>query len=332
MHAPDITCRTVKDMEERTPTLEVPPSRLRSIGGLFKVTFQNWVSHDAARIGAALSYYTLLSLAPLVMLTIAVASLFVSGTTTEQHLIQQVRDLAGPEAAGVVTKLAEQAGKTSSGVIASAVGLVTVLLGASGIFAELRSALNRMWDIPQKEGSGILGMVKDKLLSMGMVLAIGFLLVVSLIVSAALATVSKFFSGVLPVPPLMLEAVNLFISWLGTAVMFALVLRYVPDARLAWKYVGVGAAVSAALFAVGKTLIGLYLGRAAVGSVYGTGGSIVVVVVWTYYSAQLFLFGAEFTWVYAQQRETRAVLEKKRNGDGLQRAMKGDTEGFESVG
>jgi len=155
-------------------------------------------------------------------------------------------------------------------------------------------------------------MIKARLLSIGMVLGIGFVLVVSLVASAGLAAFTKYFEGLLPVPGSLLQAVNFLVSFLGIAIMFALVLRYVPDATLAWRYLWVGAIINALLFTIGKSLIGLYLGRAAVGSLYGTGGSIVVITVWTYYSAQLFLFGAEFTWVYAQHRTSPHTSQNHR--------------------
>jgi len=191
--------------------------------------------------------------------------------------------------------------------------MITILVGASGVFSELRSAIDTMWDIQPQYGAGWRGMLKQRLLSVGIVLAIGFLLVVSLIASAGLAAVGKYFTSVLPVPPLVLELVNALISFGGIALLFALVLRYVPDVRVEWRHLWVGATISALFFTIGKSLIGLYLGRAAVGSLYGAGGSVVVVTVWTYYSAQIFLFGAEFTWVYSR----RGIKEAKQQSGQL---------------
>jgi len=280
---------------------------------MLKITGRSWMKHDAARIGAALAYYTLLSLAPLVLLAIAVGGAFFGNDVTVSHLIEQVRDVAGSEAAKLVGSLAKEAGKPASGWVASIVGMITILIGASGVFAELRSALNLMWDIEPDNGSGWLSMVRARLLSVGIVLGIGFLLVVSLIASASLAAVGKYFSGFIPVPAHVLEIVNLLISFVGIAFLFALVLRYVPDVRIEWRYLWVGATMSALFFTAGKALIGFYLGRAAVGSIYGAGGSVVVVTVWTYYSAQIFLFGAEFTWVYSHRDIKRQVKEQGRS-------------------
>jgi len=288
-------------------------SKAKELAALLKVTFNNWVDHDAARIGAALSYYTLLSLAPLVLLSIAVGGMFFGSSTTTQHLTEQVRSMAGSEAARVVENMAKQAGKPSAGTLASVVSMITILVGASGVFSELRSALNTMWDIHTDSGSGWRGMLKQRLLSVGIVLGIGFLLVVSLIASAGLAALGKYFTSVLPVPPLILELVNILVSFVGIGFLFALILRYVPDVRVEWRHLWVGAAISALFFTIGKSLIGLYLGRAAVGSLYGAGGSVVVITVWTYYSAQIFLFGAEFTWVYSR----RGIKQAKQDAGQL---------------
>jgi membrane protein len=268
----------------------------------------SWLDHDATTIGAALAFYTLLSLAPLVILSIAAGSLLFGGTATEQHLIRQVREVAGSTTARFVQVLAEQAHKPSSGASASVIGFITLFVGASGIFAELRSALNRMWDIHPQGGSGFLAMIRERLLSIGMVLAVGFLLVVSLVVSTALAAVGKFFGGLLPMPPAALNTLNFVLSFAGISVMFALVLRYVPDARLRWRAVSAGAIMSALLFTAGKSLISFYLGRAAVGSLYGAGGATVALTAWVYYSALLFLFGAEFTCVYDHSRDARRAV------------------------
>lgn len=273
---------------------------------LLNLTWSSWVSHDATRIGAALAFYTLLSLAPLVILSIAVGGLIFGGSAAEQRMILEVNDLAGPEASRFVRALSEQGQKPAVSTYASIFGVVMLLLGASGVFVELRSALNTMWDVPVQKTSGIVTIIKDRLLSAGMVLAIGFLLVVSLIVSALLAAMGRFFAGWLPAPIPLLLALNFIISFVGIAIMFALVLRYVPEAVVTWREAWVGGTVSAFLFTVGKYLIGLYLGRAAIGSLYGAAGSAVVVTVWVYYSAQLFLFGAEFTRVYGEQQASQA--------------------------
>ena len=268
---------------------------IRRLSALLKQTGQSWLDHDASRIGAALAFYTLLAFAPLVILSIRIGALLFDGTRSEYQILQQIHELAGSEAAKLAQAIIERTRESSAGVPGSVLGILTLLLGASGIFAELRSALNVMWEIPPRGGNGILEFLKSRLLSVGMVVAGGFLLMGSLIVSAILAALGTYVGSLLPAPAPLLETLNFLISLAGSATVFALVLRYIPDARLPWRAVWTGALATAFLFTVGKSLIGLYLGRSAIGSPYGAGGSVLVVMAWVYYSAQIFLFGAEFT-------------------------------------
>jgi membrane protein len=201
-----------------------------------------------------------------------------------------------------VKSLLSSAQKPSSGLMASIVAFVTLLLGASGVFSELRDALNIIWDAEPKNETGFLGMIKQKLFSFGMVLSVGFLLLVSLIISAGLALLGKFFNQLLPLPPSVFEVVNFAISFAVISVLFALLFKFVPARAISWRDVRVGAIGTATLFTIGKFLVGFYLGKASVGSAYGAAGSLVAVVVWVYYSAQIFFFGAEFTRVHADAR------------------------------
>ena len=269
---------------------------------LLAETWSSWNRHDTSRIGAALAFYTLLSLAPLVILIIAAGGWVLGGTGVEDRLVQQVRALVGNDGARVVRTLAEQAANRNAGTAASLVGLGTLLFGASGIFIELRSALNTIWDIQPRQENEFLTWIQQRLLSIGIVLAIGFLLLVSLVVSTVLAVLGKFFAELLPAPAPVLEVCNFLISYFGIAIMFALIFRYASDARIGWKEAWESSAITSLLFTLGKMLIGLYLGRAAVGSAYGAGGSLVGVVVWVYYSSQIFLFGAEFTRILSTSR------------------------------
>src|ERR1700722_13458681 len=218
---------------------------LNRLARLLNLSWLSWVSHDATRIGAALAFYTLLSLAPLVILSIAIGGLIFGGSAAEQQLILEVRDLAGPEASRFVQVLSEQAQKPAPSTYASILGIITLLLGASGVFVELRSALNTMWDVPLQKTSGFVMIIKDRLLSLGMVLAIGFLLVVSLIVSALLAATGRFFAEWLAVSIPLLLALNFIVSFAGITIMFALVLRYVPDALITWREACEGGTLSA---------------------------------------------------------------------------------------
>jgi membrane protein len=229
-------------------------------------------------------------------------SLFFGDSATQWHLTHEVQQLAGTQVAIVVEALVKQARKPAEGTLESLVELGTLMIGASGIFAELRSALNTMWDIHPPQTSGFLQVVRERLLAVVMVLAIGLLLIASVLVSAVLAAVGRLFEGRVAIPVGALEFSNFAFSFVALTLLFALVLRFVPEAKLPPRDIWVGAVVNAFIFTIGKSLIGLYLGRASISSLYGTGGSTIVVLIWVYYSAQLFLFGAEFTRVQGQYR------------------------------
>lgn len=274
---------------------------LKSFWLTLKKTFWAWNEHEAPRLGAALSFYTMLSLAPLLILVIAIASLLFGHSAAQKEIIGQVQDIMGAEGAKAVETVIEH-GQRPTGVLASVIGMITLLVGASGAFSELQSALNKIWDVQPKAGSGVASLIKSRLFSFGMVLAVGFLLLVSLVITAALAVVGKFFGEILPMPEPLMHTVNFAVSFAGISALFALIFRYVPEARIKWRDVWEGAIATALLFTIGKSLIGLYLGKAAVGSAYGAAGSLIVVIVWVYYSAMIFFFGAEFAHVRATDR------------------------------
>jgi membrane protein len=268
---------------------------LVSIGSLFRQTWAAWNAHDAPRSAAALAFYTVLSLAPLMILMVATLALILQRSTVQDQLLREVADMMGSQSSEAVRGMIEQTQSPTSGALASIAAVVTLLWGASGVFGELRSALNGMWDVQSKAASGIWQMVKEQIFSFGVVLAVGFLLLVSLLVSAGLAALGKFSEAMLPLPEAALSAINLGGSLAATIGLFALIFRYVPETRIPWRDIWIGGAVTAALFTAGKFAIGLYLGKAAVGSAYGAAGSLIVLLVWVYYSAMIFLFGAEFT-------------------------------------
>ena len=265
---------------------------------LLRKTLSAWNDHQAPRLGASLAFYSILSLAPLAIFTVTLIARIVGHTTAQDYVISQVQELIGEAGANTIRTILEQAQKPVKGAIAPLVGVLILLFGASSVFGELRAALNLMWDVKAPSGSGGLwSLAKDRLLSVGMVLAIGFLLLISLVFSAALAAVGKIGDEFLPLPPIALSALNILISLAGIAFVCGLIFKYVPDRRIPWRHVWVGAVATAAFFTFGKYLIGLYLGKAAVGKAYGAAAPFVAVIVWVYYSAMIFLFGAEFTHV-----------------------------------
>ncbi len=274
---------------------------------LLRRTYGEWSEHQAPRLGASVAFYSLLSFAPLLVLVTAVIALAFGQQSAQGLLINDARQLIGDRGAETVESLLKNAQKPASGVFASLVAFVTLLFGASGVFTELQAALNLMWGATLQTSTGFRGMVKERLFSFGMVLSIGFLLLVSLLLSAGLAYIGRSFGQLLPLPPSLLEAINFVVSFAVITVLFALMFKYVPAAKISWRDVWVGAVGTALLFTVGKLLLGLYLGKASFGSTYGAAGSLVALIVWIYYSAQIFFFGAEFTHVYAEAHTAKSA-------------------------
>lgn len=246
----------------------------------------------------------MLSLAPLLILTLALVSLVVGVTAAREQLVAQFRDLLGPTGGDAVQTLLQHAQSVHASSIASIVGLAMLLFSASQVFAELQSALNKIWETAPSMSNGVWVVIRQRFFSFGLVLSIGLLLLISLMMSAALAAAGKFLGGALPAPEGMLHALDSVLPFAVTSGLFALVLQYVPDARTAWRDIWAGAIITAALFTAGKLLIGLYLGKAGIGSAYGEAGSIVAVIVWVYYASQIFFFGAELAHVLAVNHRT----------------------------
>ncbi len=267
---------------------------------LLKTTYSQWSDHQAPRLGASVAFYSLLSFAPLLVLITGVIALVFGQENAQGTLIGEARQFIGDRGAETVQSLLKNAQKPASGIFASLIAFFTLLFGASGVFAELQDALNLIWGVTAQASSGVWGLIRQRLFSFGMVLSVGFLLLVSLLLSACLAYLGHAFGQILPLPTAVLQAINFVGSFAVIAVLFALMFKYVPAASIPWRYVIVGAIGTAFLFTIGKFLLGLYLGKASIGSTYGAAGSLVAVIVWIYYSAQIFFFGAEFTQVYAE--------------------------------
>ncbi|HLK63125.1 MAG TPA: YihY/virulence factor BrkB family protein [Bryobacteraceae bacterium] len=268
---------------------------------LVKRAYSQWNLHEVPRLGAALAFYTVLSLAPLLIVVVSIAGIVFGKTHVQTEILTQVTALIGNEGAAAVRAMLENAHRPTSGAIATGIGILTLLFGASGVFGELRSSLDKIWEVTAASSKGgLIGMVRERLFSFGMVLAVGFLLLVSLVISAVIAALGKSFSGLLPLPEIVLHAITFVVTFATISVVFALIFQYVPEKRLPWRDVLAGGVFTSLLFSVGKFLIGLYLGKAGVGSAYGAAGSIVVITVWIYYSAQIFFFGAELTRAYAE--------------------------------
>lgn len=276
--------------------------QLKEIWATTKETFEDWSDDNASRLAAALAYYSLLSLAPLLVIAIAVTGLFVGADAARGQVAGELGSVVGGDAAQGIQAIAANARSPSAGIVGTIVGVVTLFVGASGVFGELQSSLNTVWEVKPKPGRGIWGEIKARFWSFSMVLGVAFLLLVSLVLSSALSAIGGKFSGWLPGGEALWQVVNFAFSLAVITAVFALIFKYVPDAIVKWRDVWLGAFVTAVLFTIGKLLLGLYLGKAAVGSAYGAAGSIIALVVWVYYATQIFLVGAEFTQVQARRR------------------------------
>lgn len=272
---------------------------------LARATLARWWNDNPFRYAAALAYYTLFSLAPLLVIAVALAGLAFGEEAVRGEVVGQIRGLVGPKTAESVQMAIAAAAPGSSGIFASVVGIVALMLGASAVFAELQDALNTIWRAESDASTGLRRVAWKRLLSLAMVAVIGFLLLVSLAASALVNAMGTYFTAWLPIPALLIELVNLTVSVAVITVLFAAIYKVLPDVEIEWSDVWVGAAVTSVLFTIGKSAIGIYLGQSAVGSTYGAAGSLMTLLVWVYYSALIVLLGAEFTFVYAHRRRSR---------------------------
>jgi membrane protein len=291
---------------EAQPQLAFPPMPAGSIFKrawyLVKTTLGAWSDDYAPSMGAALSYYTLFSLAPMLIIVIAVAGLIFGQDAARGEIVNQLGGLMGTESASAIESLLKSANRPSEGIIATVIGVITLLIGSTAVFAELQSSLDRIWRTPAPANeSGIWGMIRSRILSFGLILGLGFLSLVSLMISAGLAAFGRWWGSLLGDWETVLQVLNFAISFGVVTVMFAMIYKFMPRAKMSWHDVWLGAVATALLFSVGKFLIGLYIGKSGVASGFGAAGSLVVLLVWVYYSAQIFLLGAEFTWVYTHR-------------------------------
>lgn len=275
---------------------------LRTAWTLLRQTADEWLADHAPRLGAALAFYSMLSLGPLLLLTLSFASIFFGEDAARGQIMGQIDGLIGQEGAATVQLvLAKTSDDTETSFLATLIGIVTLLVGASGVFGQLQDALNTIWNVPPRKHFNFWKLIRDRFLSFTMVLGTGFLLLISLVVSAGLAAVGEFGIYLLPGTEFLFQFVNQVVSLGIITALFAVIFKYVPDTKVAWGDVWLGAFITALLFTLGKLAIGLYLGQSAFSSTYGAAGSLVVLLVWVYYSAQILFFGAEFTQVYSRR-------------------------------
>lgn len=273
---------------------------------MLKETAQEWSADKSPRLAAALAYYTLFSIAPLLLIAISVAGLVFGEEAARGEIVGTVQSVIGENAARVIQEMIANANNENAGIIGTIIGIVTLLFGASGVFGQLKDALNTVWSIePQK--SGVIGLIKQRFLSFAMVLGTGFLLLVSLVLSAVLSALGKYMEGRIPGDEAVWQVVHFVVAVGVITVLFALIFRYLPDRKVPWRDVWIGALFTAVLFAIGKFGIALYLGKSSTGSAFGAAGSLVVLLLWVYYSGLILLFGAEFTEVYSRRESPESV-------------------------
>ena len=285
--------------------MRICPMRFHRWVSLCETAVYSWLDDRAPTMGAAIAYYTVFSLAPMLVMVIAIAGLVFGQKAAEGALFGGLTELVGAESAGAVQAMLRSASSTRTGILATVVGFGTLIIGATAVFSELQSALNVIWKAPASGGLGVWHhLLKSRLLSLSVVLVIGFLLLVSLVISTALAVFSDYLDWILPGFATILHVIHLTLSFGFTTVLFAMMFKILPDNPVEWEEVWLGGAVAALLFTVGKHLISFYIGSSNMASTYGAAGALIIVLVWVFYSAQIFLLGAEFAKAYSDQRRT----------------------------
>jgi membrane protein len=274
---------------------------------MVKQTFANWNEDKVPQLGAALAFYTALSIAPLLVISLAVAGMVFGEEAARGQIQQQMGSLVGEQGGKAIQQMIANASKPSEGILATVLSTVILVIGASGVFGQMQQSLNTIWEVQPKPGRGIFGMIRDRFFSVAMVFGVAFLLLVSLLLSAALTSLGTLMNRLPESLYWLSEAVHFGVTFVVVTLLFAMMYKYLPDVKTAWRDVWLGAIITAALFTVGKFAIGLYLGHSSMASSYGVAGSFVVLLVWVYYSSQILFFGAEFTKVYADCYGSRIV-------------------------
>jgi len=267
----------------------------------------DWIEDKASVQGAALAFYSVLSLAPLLVISLAIAGLFFDKSAASVQFLGQVQAMVGKDGAKAISSMLENADKPQTGTLAALLGIVTLIFGASGVFGQLQDTMNTIWDVKPKASGGIWTMIRSRFLSFAMVLGTGFLLLVSLVLSTAISAIGQYFVTSRPEMEATIHIANELVTFLVMTLLFAMIFKLLPDTNVAWRDVWVGALITAVLFTIGKLLIGLYLGKSAIGSAYGAAGSLVVLVVWIYYSAQVLFLGAELAHTLAERRAGKGL-------------------------
>jgi membrane protein len=282
--------------------------RVVVLGLLLKEAARGWSEHRAQKLGAALAFYTTLALAPLTLIAIAIAGYFFGQEAARGGIVDQIEHLVGREGAVAIEALIQKASEPHQSRIATLLSLGLLLFGATSVFAELKDSLDIIWEVKRKPGLGLWTMIKTHLLSFGIVLGTGFLLLVSLLLTAMLTAFTNWLGQWLPVTVWTANLLDMPVSFIIITLLFALIFKLLPDVTVHWKDVWIGAVVTAVLFMIGKFLIGVYIGSASVGSIYGAAGSLVVVLIWTYYSSQILFFGAELIRAYAKRYDPDPIV------------------------
>lgn len=275
---------------------------------LLKQAAWDWFDDSAPTLGAAVAYYTVFSLAPLFVIAVFIAGLVFGQEAAQGQIFVQLRALIGETSAAAMEEVVESAdSQPKTGVFATIIGFIVLIVGASGVFAQMQGSLNAIWRVEPKPGRGIWGLVQDRILSFGFILIVGFLLLISLILTAAIAFIGTWVGGFLPGIEVLIQILNAILSFVIITLLFAMIFKFLPDVKIAWRDVWIGALITAGLFTAGKEILGLYLGKSGVASSYGAAGSLIILLLWVYYPAQIVFFGAEFTKAFANRFGSRVV-------------------------